>query len=254
MRDSFVLYTRYREQVLELSREQRGDLFLAILNYMAGEPIPDLDAASKMAFSFIRSQLDADSDKYEKTCEARRTAGRMGGRPKANDLSENQEKAKKANGFFDNQTKAKKTKKPDYDNECDNECEIDSLNTSCPEPEKSAPDSPTAIQFVLNDGSMYSVTENDVVTYQQLYPGIDCMAELRKIVGWCDANPKNRKTRAGAKRFVNAWLSRAQDRAPAARQETKKPANQFHNFEQRSYDYDDLLKRINEKGKENEIL
>ena len=75
--------------------------------------------------------------------------------------------------------------------------------------------------------------------YQQLYPGIDVMQELRKIVGWCDANPKNRKTRTGAKRFVNGWLSRAQDKArkPAA----AKPANRFHNFDQRDTDYDALL-------------
>ena len=107
--------------------------------------------------------------------------------------------------------------------------------TSAPEPE--AP--PPAVEFVLNDGTLYGVPQDDVAKYQQLYPGIDVMQELRKIVGWCDANPKNRKTRTGAKRFVNGWLSRAQDKArkPAA----AKPANRFHNFNQRNTDYDALL-------------
>lgn len=98
---------------------------------------------------------------------------------------------------------------------------------------------PPAVEFVLNDGTLYGVPQEDVTKYQQLYPGIDVMQELRKIVGWCDANPKNRKTRTGAKRFVNGWLSRAQDKArkPAA----AKPANRFHNFDQRDTDYDALL-------------
>ena len=30
--------------------------------------------------------------------------------------------------------------------------------------------------------------------------------------GWCDSNPTKRKTRRGIKRFVNAWLSKEQDR------------------------------------------
>ena len=111
----------------------------------------------------------------------------------------------------------------------------ESISTSAPEPESPPP----AVEFLLNDGSLYGVPQDDVARYQQLYPGIDVMQELRKIVGWCDANPKNRKTKAGAKRFVNGWLSRAQDKArkPAA----ATPANRFHNFDQRNTDYDALL-------------
>lgn len=113
----------------------------------------------------------------------------------------------------------------------------DSINNTTSAPEPEAP--PPAVEFVLNDGTLYGVPQDDVAKYQQLYPGIDVMQELRKIVGWCDANPKNRKTRTGAKRFVNGWLSRAQDKArkPAA----AKPANRFHNFTQRDTDYDALL-------------
>ena len=105
---------------------------------------------------------------------------------------------------------------------------------------------------ILNDGSMYDITENDVVVYQQLYPGIDVMQNLRKIVGWCDANPKNRKTRAGAKRFVNAWLAREQDRATVKREPTVKPQskNRFNNFHQRDYDFGALERQLQEKQME----
>lgn len=87
----------------------------------------------------------------------------------------------------------------------------------------SAPDdkSPCAGSFLLNDGTSYEITENDVDTFQQLYPGIDVRQELRSVTAWCLSNPKNRKTRAGAKRFLNSWLSRAQNSAKPNRGYTK---------------------------------
>ena len=105
-----------------------------------------------------------------------------------------------------------------------------------------APDdkSPCAGKFLLNDGTEYDVSENDVVTYQQLYPGIDVMQELRNIQAWCLSNPKNRKTRSGAKRFLNSWLSRAQNSARPVHPPSDKKGNDFNNFNQREYDYDRL--------------
>ena len=78
-------------------------------------------------------------------------------------------------------------------------------------PSASGDKSPCAGSFLLNDGTSYEITENDVDKFQQLYPGIDVRQEIRNITGWCISNPKNRKTRAGAKRFLNGWLSRAQN-------------------------------------------
>lgn len=242
MRDSMVFYRSFAEAISELDDEDQLAAFWAIVNYGLDAEEPEGKGAAKAVFRMAKPQIDANIKRYQN--------GTKGGRPLTKEEPNRNQSITKL------KPKPEKAKPNVNVNENENENENVNVktNTSCPESEKSAPDSPTAIEFILNDGSMYSVAENDVVNYQQLYPGIDCMAELRKIVGWCEANPKNRKTRAGAKRFVNAWLSRAQDRAPAARPATKKPANQFHNFEQRNYNYDDLLKRINEKGKENEIL
>ena len=87
----------------------------------------------------------------------------------------------------------------------------------------SAPDDKSlcAGSFLLNDGTSYEITENDVDTFQQLYPGIDVRQEIRSVTAWCLSNPKNRKTRAGAKRFLNSWLSRAQNSAKPNRGYTK---------------------------------
>ena len=108
-----------------------------------------------------------------------------------------------------------------------------------------APDdeSPCAGSFLLNDGSSFIVTENDVESYQRLYPGIDARQELRNIEAWCLANSRNRKTRSGAKRFLNGWLSRAQNSARPVKKSSAKPTG-FTNFQQRDYDFDELENQL----------
>lgn len=66
----------------------------------------------------------------------------------------------------------------------------------------------------LIDGSEYLLTVSEVERYKELYPGIDVEAQIRSMVGWLEANPKNRKTRTGIKRFINGWLSKEQNKAP----------------------------------------
>ena len=111
---SFVLYTEYEENIEELPDVELGQLFRAIFGYVNRGIVPELSPSSKMAFSFIRKDLDRNQAKYEETCRKRREAGSKGGRPpKANADGENQTKAKKPNGFSENQTKAKK---PDNEN------------------------------------------------------------------------------------------------------------------------------------------
>ena len=110
-KDSFVLYTEYMEQIELLSMEQRGTLLTAIFAYVSDTELPDMDGITKMAFAFIKSRIDKDTEKYAKTIEKRKEAGKLGGRPKANGSSEKQEKAKKANGFSEKQNN------PVYDND-----------------------------------------------------------------------------------------------------------------------------------------
>ena len=126
MKDSFVLYTKYLDNIQALSMEQRGMLFTSLMLYASGQEPEEMDPVTAMAFSFIKSQMDKDIEKYNETCAKRSEAGKLGGRPKK------QEEAKKANGFSENQKKQGKAKKADNDNEYDNENENDIKNTySC---------------------------------------------------------------------------------------------------------------------------
>lgn len=63
----------------------------------------------------------------------------------------------------------------------------------------------------LNDGSEFQISQEKYNEFLELYPAVDVIQELRKMKGWLDSNPKKRKTKTGILRFVNGWLSRAQD-------------------------------------------
>jgi sucrose-6-phosphate hydrolase SacC (GH32 family) len=92
--------------------------------------------------------------------------------------------------------------------------------TTCAAPVKPAPADdlvpadPPVISFLLNDGSEFGLSQRQLDEFQQLYPAIDVAQQAKAIKAWCIANSKNRKTRGGAMKFVNAWFSRAQNQAP----------------------------------------
>ena len=128
MKESFVIYVKYLGNIKALSMEQRGVLFTALMKYVSGQTLPEMDGITAMAFSFIKSQIDEDLRKYEEKCQKRSEAGKLGGRPKeakkANGFEEKQIKAKKANGYFAFE------KNPEYDNvyEYDNDYDIKEKN------------------------------------------------------------------------------------------------------------------------------
>lgn len=63
--------------------------------------------------------------------------------------------------------------------------------------------------MILKNGEHYEPTDEDIVSWQRAYQNIDIHQELDAMACWCEANPSKRKTPKGIKRFVNAWLSRA---------------------------------------------
>lgn len=71
---------------------------------------------------------------------------------------------------------------------------------------------PPVISIALNTGEEYPITQSYVLELAQLYPAVDIMQELRAMKGWCDANPRKRKTAGGMKRFINGWISKVQNR------------------------------------------
>ena len=115
-KNSFVIYHNYRDTLEDLTDEQVGKLFRAIFDYEIDKKEPNFNGELKIAFRFIKKDLDLNSDKYESICERNRMNGLKGGRPK---------NPKNPNGFSKTQENPEKPKKADNDNEYDNEYEND---------------------------------------------------------------------------------------------------------------------------------
>ena len=84
------------------------------------------------------------------------------------------------------------------------------------------PIEPSIITITLNDKSEYPIYQSMIDEWNELYPNVDVLQELRKMKGWSNANPAKRKTKKGIQRFINAWLAREQDKPRKIQQQTTK--------------------------------
>ena len=245
MKESFLLYTKYAENIEMLTMEQRGILFTAIMNYAAEKDLPEMDGMVKMAFSFIRAQLDADTEKYNDVCRKRAEAGKMGGRPKKEEKDEKangfSDDVKKANGFLEKQTKAKK---PDNDNEYDNDndndnendikktytCAFESLWAAYPRKKEKA-----------KAYKCYKARLADGFSEDELETAVKRYADECKINHTEEKYIKLGATFLGPNTPFTDYLG---DWKPPAKEQKQPKKNQFNNFHQREYDFDDLERQL----------
>ena len=96
------------------------------------------------------------------------------------------------------------------DKSLDIDTDIEDTEDSCAEPVTVS--APPIISIILNDKSFFDVSPEDYNRWCELYPAVNVMQELRKMSSWSTDNPKRRKTKSGIRRFINAWLSKEQDK------------------------------------------
>lgn len=72
MNDSFILYTSYYAIIEGLTDEQLGQLTRALFIYARDGKAFKLEPVVRMAFSFIKDNIDRNADKYQKKCERNR--------------------------------------------------------------------------------------------------------------------------------------------------------------------------------------
>jgi hypothetical protein len=58
----------------------------------------------------------------------------------------------------------------------------------------------------------FPIYEEQVSEWQELYPAVDVLQEVRAMRGWSLSNPTRQKTKRGVLRFVNSWLAKAQNK------------------------------------------
>ena len=134
---------------------------------------------------------------------------------------------------------------------CNTDIEIDieldkdiEKDISCPEL-NSGPEPEPVIMLPLNTGEEYPVFQSDIDEFAELYPAVDV-----GMKGWLMTNPAKRKTKRGVKRFINSWLAKEQDKGGNSRYQRNRVTtqnNSFHNFSERTYDYDDLENKLTGK-------
>ena len=80
-------------------------------------------------------------------------------------------------------------------------------------------DSSPIITLQLNGQTKeFQITQEMIELWQEDYPNVNVLLEIKKMHAWLDANPQKRKTNRGIKRFIVSWLSRAQDNSGGSRQ------------------------------------
>lgn len=72
MNDSFILYTSYYALIEGLTDEQLGQLTRAIFLYARDGETISLEPVVRMAFAFIKDNIERNQDKYQAKCEKNR--------------------------------------------------------------------------------------------------------------------------------------------------------------------------------------
>ena len=138
MSDSFILYTSYYALIEGLTDEQLGQLTRAIFLYARDGEVINLEPVVRMAFAFIKDNIERNQDKYQAKCEKNRQIALERERKKR----EAREKAVNTNVHertrtFENNTNVHE--RSPYDNDNDNEYDNDvSKETDILEPSKEA--------------------------------------------------------------------------------------------------------------------
>ena len=231
MKSSFILYTDFYDVIKDLTDEQIGKLHRAIYIYQLEDKIIELDAITKMAFKFIRLQLDKNKSKWEETKEKRTEAGKKGSEKR---WGVSQEMAKIANANFaindktgEKQEMAKiavnvhDNVNVNEDVNVINNKDISSEQQVATEP-KTSPDEEEMIEAgivpeELKGLTLYETNERLLKLWPELvgawknaFPGIDIVAEVKAAHAWEVANPKRRKVDKA--RFLQNWMARTQDK------------------------------------------
>ena len=127
MSDSFILYTSYYALIEGLTDEQLGQLTRAIFLYARDGETISLEPVVRMAFAFIKDNIERNQDKYQAKCEKNRQIALERERKKR----EAREKAVNTNVHERTRTCENNTnvhERSPYDNDNDNDNEYDNDN------------------------------------------------------------------------------------------------------------------------------
>jgi len=146
----------------------------------------------KTTITIVNYRLYQDSENHKKTTE----------RPLEDQSETNKEPQKDTNNNDNNANNVNNENKSNI---------MPGAENTAHEPEAPKPID-SVIDLLLNDKSQYSVIQDQLAEWSELFPGIDVMQQLRNMKAWLVSNPTKRKTRRGILKFITGWLAREQDK------------------------------------------
>lgn len=193
MNDSFILYTSYYALIEGLTDEQLGQLTRAIFLYARDGKTIKLEPVVRMAFAFIKDNIERNQDKYQAKCEKNRQIALERERKKR----EAREKAGNTNVHERSRTCENNTnvhERSPYDNDNDNDNDNDvSKETNILEPSKEGIQSASVKTEALGGGKGSKSQKIDYAAVKEYWnrkhdetksamPPITLMTENRKVM------------------------------------------------------------------------
>lgn len=80
MRDTFIFYRDWLNALNDMPDNIQLEVYKSIAKYALDGTLAELSPLAKIAFSFVKPQIDRDIDKYNKVVERNRANGKRGGR------------------------------------------------------------------------------------------------------------------------------------------------------------------------------
>ena len=68
------------------------------------------------------------------------------------------------------------------------------------------------MDIILKDKTYYEVPQEKLIYWTGIFQNVDVYQEVMVMASWSLANPSKCKTKAGIERFINAWLSKANEK------------------------------------------
>ena len=213
-RDSFIFYRSFAKGIGELDEELRGICYDAIIQYALDGIEPELSGVPKAIFELVRPQIDANNLRYENGKKGAEF-GKLGGRPKKNPIGVITENPI---GVFDENPK-------ETPNVNVNENENVNVKEKEEEKEKKVANAPRFKKPTLEEVREYCrERKNDV--------NAESFIDFYESKGWKVGNQPMKDWKA----CVRTWERRDKS--------VQRTTNKFLNFEQRTYDMDELERKL----------
>lgn len=198
------IFVEFADWMEKLSREERGDLFMAMLRYVRDGEEPALTGNAEVLWPVARTQLDRTREQYEKTCavnaaNARKKSGSRAAAPGEKDAAPVGEEPAPAG-----ESAAPAEEEP-----------APAGGEMLPIAWEEGPAGrqewiPPAVVAVLplSGGGQFPVYARKVEEWRRKYPGVDVSGELVKMGDWLRLHPERQRRSGEMVPFILRWLEK----------------------------------------------